>query len=75
MFNKLIVSEICNVQAKHTVGLDSFNKGSCFTIASPPLSALLSPSSRFGSLIEVHLVPGRKVGYMKYADKQVRLSS
>ncbi|PWA18547.1 hypothetical protein CCH79_00017201 [Gambusia affinis] len=26
--------------------------------------------SRFGSLIEVHLVPGRKVGYMKYADKQ-----
>lgn len=29
--------------------------------------------SRFGSLIEVHLVSGRKVGYMKYADKQVIL--
>lgn len=34
----------------------------------------LSLCSRFGSLIEVHLVPGRKVGYMKYAEKQVTLN-
>lgn len=31
--------------------------------------------SRFGSLLEIHLIPGRKVGYVKYADKQVTPTS
>ncbi len=28
------------------------------------------PYSRFGSLMEVYLVPGRNVGYIKYADRK-----
>lgn len=39
---------------------------------SPPFWCLCL-GSRFGSLIEVHLVHGRKVGYAKFAEKQVRL--
>lgn len=30
----------------------------------------LSPPSRFGSLMDVYLVPGRNMGYMKYADRR-----
>lgn len=28
------------------------------------------PHSRFGSLVEVYLVPGRNVGYVKYAERK-----
>ena len=49
-----------------------------FSRGGPPVSLVLEITdpvsvcvcSRFGSLVEVHLVPGRKVGYMKYAEKQ-----
>ncbi|KAM9345504.1 RNA-binding protein 45 [Symphorus nematophorus] len=52
---------------------DSKTKERLFVVFSPsplPLDVLEDVFCRFGSLIEVHLVPGRKVGYMKYADKQ-----
>ncbi|KAM7385253.1 hypothetical protein PAMP_001342 [Pampus punctatissimus] len=52
---------------------DSKAKERLFVVFSPsplPLEVLEDVFCRFGSLIEVHLVPGRKVGYMKYADKQ-----
>ncbi|KAM4591484.1 RNA-binding protein 45 isoform 2-T2 [Odontesthes bonariensis] len=52
---------------------DSKSKERLFVVFSPnplPLDVLEDIFCRFGSLIEVHLVPGRKVGYMKYADKQ-----
>ncbi|KAK2824619.1 hypothetical protein Q5P01_021794 [Channa striata] len=52
---------------------DSKAKERLFVVFSPsplPLDVLEDVFCRYGSLIEVHLVPGRKVGYMKYADKQ-----
>ncbi|XP_043992777.1 RNA-binding protein 45 [Gambusia affinis] len=52
---------------------DSKAKERLFVVFNPsplPLDVLEDVFCRFGSLIEVHLVPGRKVGYMKYADKQ-----
>ncbi|KAF7651474.1 hypothetical protein LDENG_00110250 [Lucifuga dentata] len=52
---------------------DSKTKERLFVVFSPsplPLDVLEDIFCRFGSLIEVHLVPGRKVGYMKYAEKQ-----
>ncbi|XP_041866685.1 RNA-binding protein 45 isoform X2 [Melanotaenia boesemani] len=52
---------------------DSKPKERLFVVFSPsplPPDVLEDVFCRFGSLIEVHLVPGRKVGYMKYADKQ-----
>lgn len=52
---------------------DSKSKERLFVVFSPsplPLDVLEDVFCRYGSLIEVHLVPGRKVGYMKYADKQ-----
>ncbi|XP_020776813.1 RNA-binding protein 45 [Boleophthalmus pectinirostris] len=52
---------------------DSQSKERLFVVFTPtvlPLDVLEDVFCRFGSLIEVHLVPGRKVGYMKYADKQ-----
>ncbi|XP_042337541.1 RNA-binding protein 45, partial [Plectropomus leopardus] len=52
---------------------DSKVKERLFVVFSPsplPPEVLEDVFGRFGSLIEVHLVPGRKVGYMKYADKQ-----
>ncbi|XP_041645279.1 RNA-binding protein 45 isoform X2 [Cheilinus undulatus] len=52
---------------------DSKTKERLFVVFSPsplPLDVLEDVFCRFGSLIEVHLVPGRKVGYMRYADKQ-----
>ncbi|KAM3862693.1 RNA-binding protein 45 [Diretmus argenteus] len=52
---------------------DSKVKERLFVVFSPsplPLDLLEDVFCRYGSLIEVHLVPGRKVGYMKYADKQ-----
>ncbi|XP_042289404.1 RNA-binding protein 45 isoform X2 [Thunnus albacares] len=52
---------------------DSKAKERLFVVFSPsplPMDVLEDVFCRFGSLIEVHLVPGRKVGYMKYADKQ-----
>ncbi|TKS85850.1 RNA-binding protein 45 [Collichthys lucidus] len=52
---------------------DSKSKERLFVVFSPsplPPDVLEDVFCRFGSLIEVHLVPGRKVGYMKYADKQ-----
>ncbi|XP_062256938.1 RNA-binding protein 45 isoform X1 [Platichthys flesus] len=52
---------------------DSKTKERLFVVFSPaqlPPDVLEDVFCRFGSLIEVHLVPGRKVGYMKYAEKQ-----
>ncbi|XP_068588115.1 RNA-binding protein 45 [Cebidichthys violaceus] len=52
---------------------DSKTKERLFVVFSPsplPPDVLEDVYCRFGSLIEVHLVPGRKVGYMKYAEKQ-----
>ncbi|XP_061693218.1 RNA-binding protein 45 [Syngnathoides biaculeatus] len=52
---------------------DSKAKERLFVVFSPaplPVDVLEDVFGRFGSLMEVHLVPGRKVGYMKYADKQ-----
>ncbi|XP_008298447.1 RNA-binding protein 45 [Stegastes partitus] len=52
---------------------DSKAKERLFVVFSPsplPPDVLEDVFCRYGSLIEVHLVPGRKVGYMKYADKQ-----
>ncbi|XP_040906559.1 RNA-binding protein 45 [Toxotes jaculatrix] len=52
---------------------DSKTKERLFVVFSPsplPPDVLEDVFCRFGTLIEVHLVPGRKVGYMKYADKQ-----
>ncbi|KAJ4923909.1 hypothetical protein JOQ06_028164 [Pogonophryne albipinna] len=54
---------------------DTKAKERLFVVFSPsplPHEVLEDVFCRFGSLIEVHLVPLRKVGYMKYADKQVR---
>ncbi|XP_037638989.1 RNA-binding protein 45 isoform X2 [Sebastes umbrosus] len=52
---------------------ESKTKERLFVVFSPsplPPDVLEDVFCRFGSLIEVHLVPGRKVGYMKYAEKQ-----
>lgn len=52
---------------------DSKSKERLFVVFTPtvlPLDVLEDVFGRFGSLIDVHLVPGRKVGYMKYAEKQ-----
>ncbi|XP_030011211.1 RNA-binding protein 45 isoform X2 [Sphaeramia orbicularis] len=52
---------------------ESKTKERLFVVFSPsplPQDILEDVFCRFGSLIEVHLVPGRKVGYMKYAEKQ-----
>ncbi|XP_068183427.1 RNA-binding protein 45 [Antennarius striatus] len=52
---------------------DSKSKERLFVVFNPsplPIDVLEDVFCRFGSLIEVHLVPGRNVGYMKYAEKQ-----
>uniref|UniRef100_A0A8C7Y0S7 RNA binding motif protein 45 n=1 Tax=Oryzias sinensis TaxID=183150 RepID=A0A8C7Y0S7_9TELE len=52
---------------------DSKTKERLFVVFSPsplPPDVLEDVFCRFGSLIEVYLVPGQKVGYIKYADKQ-----
>ncbi|XP_077470325.1 RNA-binding protein 45-like [Stigmatopora argus] len=52
---------------------DSISQERLFVVFGPaplPVDVLENVFGRFGSLIEVHLVSGRKVGYMKYADKQ-----
>ncbi|XP_051936222.1 RNA-binding protein 45-like isoform X1 [Hippocampus zosterae] len=57
---------------------DSKAKERLFVVFSPaplPMDVLEDVFCRFGSLIEVHLVPGRKVGYMKYADKQCAMDA
>uniref|UniRef100_A0A3P8WRI8 RNA binding motif protein 45 n=1 Tax=Cynoglossus semilaevis TaxID=244447 RepID=A0A3P8WRI8_CYNSE len=52
---------------------DSKTKERLFLVFSPsplPTDILEDVFCRFGSLIEVHLVHGRKVGYAKFAEKQ-----
>ncbi|XP_037128046.1 RNA-binding protein 45 [Syngnathus acus] len=52
---------------------ESKTKERLFLVFSPaplPVDVLEDVFCRFGSLIEVHLVPGRNVGYAKYAEKQ-----
>uniref|UniRef100_A0A3Q0RMT8 RNA binding motif protein 45 n=1 Tax=Amphilophus citrinellus TaxID=61819 RepID=A0A3Q0RMT8_AMPCI len=75
-----VVSSISRIQTdaslpppKKLAPPDSKTKERLFVVFSPsplPPDVLEDVFCRFGSLIEVHLVPGRKVGYMKYADKQ-----
>ncbi|XP_068597392.1 RNA-binding protein 45 [Brachionichthys hirsutus] len=58
---------------KKIVSPDTKSKERLFVVFNPsplPIDVLEDVFCRFGSLIEVHLVPGRNVGYMKYADKQ-----
>ncbi|XP_061600644.1 RNA-binding protein 45 [Cololabis saira] len=74
------VSPVSRVQAdvslpplKKLAPPDSKSRERLFVVFSPsplPPDVLEDVFCRFGSLIEVHLVPGRKVGYIKYADKQ-----
>ncbi|XP_063069440.1 RNA-binding protein 45 isoform X1 [Engraulis encrasicolus] len=52
---------------------DSVAKERLFVIFNPsplPVDVLEDVFCRFGSLIEVFLVPGRNVGYVKYADRK-----
>ncbi|XP_062389851.1 RNA-binding protein 45 isoform X1 [Sardina pilchardus] len=52
---------------------DSAVKERLFVIFNPsplPVDVLEDVFCRFGSLVEVYLVPGRNVGYMKYADRK-----
>ncbi|XP_028846448.1 RNA-binding protein 45 [Denticeps clupeoides] len=52
---------------------DSLVKERLFVIFNPsplPVDVLEEVFCRFGSLIEVYLVPGRNVGYIKYADRK-----
>lgn len=52
---------------------DSVVKERLFVIFNPsplPVDVLEDVFCRFGSLVEVYLVPGRNVGYMKYADRK-----
>ncbi|KAL2081621.1 hypothetical protein ACEWY4_023474 [Coilia grayii] len=52
---------------------DSVVKERLFVIFNPsplPVDVLEDVFCRYGSLIEVYLVPGRNVGYMKYADRK-----
>uniref|UniRef100_I3IYY4 RNA binding motif protein 45 n=1 Tax=Oreochromis niloticus TaxID=8128 RepID=I3IYY4_ORENI len=75
-----VVSSVSRIQTdanlpslKKLAPPDSKTKERLFVVFSPsplPPDVLEDVFCRFGSLIEVHLVPGRKVGYMKYADKQ-----
>ncbi|XP_053730297.1 RNA-binding protein 45 [Synchiropus splendidus] len=58
---------------KKMAAADGKSKERLFVVFSPsplPQDVLEDVFCRFGSLMEVHLIPGRKVGYMKYADKQ-----
>ncbi|KAM6916669.1 RNA-binding protein 45 [Xenentodon cancila] len=74
------VSQVSRIQAdvnlpslKKLAPPDSKSRERLFVVFSPsplPPDVLEDVFCRFGSLIEVHLVPGRKVGYIKYADKQ-----
>ncbi|XP_051566453.1 RNA-binding protein 45 [Myxocyprinus asiaticus] len=52
---------------------DSVVKERLFIIFNPsplPVDVLEDVFCRFGSLVEVYLVPGRNVGYIKYADRK-----
>ncbi|XP_072541904.1 RNA-binding protein 45 [Salminus brasiliensis] len=52
---------------------DSVVKERLFVIFNPsplPVDVLEDVFCRFGSLMEVYLVPGRNVGYVKYADRK-----
>ncbi|KAK3543727.1 hypothetical protein QTP70_027137 [Hemibagrus guttatus] len=52
---------------------DSAVKERLFVIFNPsplPVDILEDVFCRFGSLVEVYLVPGRNVGYIKYADRK-----
>nr|XP_061794732.1 RNA-binding protein 45-like isoform X2 [Nerophis lumbriciformis] len=58
---------------KKLAPLDCVPKERLFVVFSPaplPIDVLENVFGRFGSLMEVYLVAGRKVGYVKYADKQ-----
>uniref|UniRef100_A0A8C2JSM3 RNA binding motif protein 45 n=1 Tax=Cyprinus carpio TaxID=7962 RepID=A0A8C2JSM3_CYPCA len=55
------------------VASDSVVKERLFVIFNPsplPVDVLEDVFCRFGSLMEVYLVPGRNVGYIKYADRK-----
>ncbi|XP_059355521.1 RNA-binding protein 45-like [Carassius carassius] len=58
---------------KKLVASDSVLKERLFVIFNPsplPVDVLEDVFCRFGSLMEVYLVPGRNVGYIKYADRK-----
>uniref|UniRef100_A0A8C2G7A7 RNA binding motif protein 45 n=1 Tax=Cyprinus carpio TaxID=7962 RepID=A0A8C2G7A7_CYPCA len=58
---------------KKLVVSDSVVKERLFVIFNPsplPVDVLEDVFCRFGSLMEVYLVPGRNVGYIKYADRK-----
>ncbi|KAI5107222.1 RNA-binding protein 45 [Silurus meridionalis] len=58
---------------KKLASSDSVVKERLFVIFNPtplPVDILEDVFCRFGSLVEVYLVPGRNVGYIKYADRK-----
>lgn len=58
---------------KKLVPSDSWVKERLFVVFNPaplPVDVLEDVFCRFGSLVEVYLVPGRNVGYMKYAERK-----
>uniref|UniRef100_A0A672RBZ0 RNA binding motif protein 45 n=1 Tax=Sinocyclocheilus grahami TaxID=75366 RepID=A0A672RBZ0_SINGR len=58
---------------KKLVASDSVVKERLFVIFNPsplPVDVLEDVFCRFGTLMEVYLVPGRNVGYIKYADRK-----
>ncbi|KAJ8403367.1 hypothetical protein AAFF_G00351390 [Aldrovandia affinis] len=58
---------------KKLASSDSWVKERLFVVFNPaplPVDVLEDVFCRFGSLVEVYLVPGRNVGYMKYAERK-----
>ncbi|CAB1328091.1 unnamed protein product [Coregonus sp. 'balchen'] len=68
-----IQTDVSLPSLKNLAPPDSRVKERLFVVFSPaplPMDVLEDVFCRFGSLVEVHLVPGRNVGYMKYAEKE-----
>uniref|UniRef100_A0A8C6NUF7 RNA binding motif protein 45 n=1 Tax=Nothobranchius furzeri TaxID=105023 RepID=A0A8C6NUF7_NOTFU len=68
-----IQTEVNLPSIKKLAPADSRTKERLFVVFNPsplPHDVLEDVFCRFGSLIEVYLVSGRNVGYIKYADKQ-----
>ncbi|XP_062862594.1 RNA-binding protein 45 isoform X2 [Trichomycterus rosablanca] len=68
-----IQTDISLPSHKKLAPLESTVKERLFVIFNPsplPVDVLEDVFCRFGSLVEVYLVPGRNVGYIKYADRK-----
>lgn len=68
-----VQTDVALPSLKKLVSSDSVVKERLFVIFNPsplPVDVLEDVFCRFGSLMEVYLVPGRNVGYIKYADRK-----